>query len=266
MLLFIPVTRADYHLATPLLRLFDALGGIGNHTVVVAVAKEGVPAVDADHILHTASKLGDKVYPMQLADVIEYGWPRNANFIFQEAAMTMAVNKAYGEKCWYFFELDNCPTKPGWLDELQAEYDYRARPCMGVINVTTRSRSGGDNYEDGKHLVGAGIYPPNLFSIASVTKHLHILGDPFDVALQHQVVPLTWATGMIQHNWSTKEYKLDGDKATCENAKDRPASKVYAQPVNLGDRGPLVVHGCKDTSLIQIVSKRYAPQPKNKKT
>jgi hypothetical protein len=110
-------------------------------------------------------------------------------------------------------------------------------------------------------MVGAGIYPPDIFNRARVCRHLHLLPDPFDVAIQTQVVPMTWNTKLIQHNWSTKSYKLEGNKAVCESSTARPTSKDYAQPVNLGPNGPCVLHGCKDTTLHRIISSLVSSAP-----
>lgn len=270
MLLFIPVTRADCHLAAPLLNLMLELGGIGKHSMVIAIAHEGVSGADTEVILSKAAKLGPKVYPITMNPTVEYGWPRSPNLIFQEAAIYVANQAAYGEKCWYFFELDNCPLKEGWLDTLQQEYDAGGKPCMGVINKTMRSkRANGGQYQDGEHLVGTGIYPPNIFLMASICRNLHVLHDPFDVALQLQVVPMTHGTTLIQHNWSTKNYHHVGGGntvAVCETNTSRHTSKDYATGVNLGNPSPVVVHGCKDTSLIQLVLKRHTRQDEEQPT
>jgi hypothetical protein len=253
MLLYVPVTRSDFHLAAPLFRWMKTLGGLGQHPMVVAFAQSGIPDVEAEAIRKALSSLGGSTFVIEQGNHPEYGWPRSANFIFQEAAFYAAQNQAHGQSCWYFYELDNVPLKPGWIDALQAEYEYRERPCMGVVNNTVRK----GNRVTGKHLVGTAIYSPDIFHRASICKHLHLLGDPFDVALEVQIVPLTWDTKLIQHNWSTAKYRLEKDQAFCENAKDRPASKDYARPVTLGERGPLVVHGVKDTSLIRLLEKRF---------
>jgi hypothetical protein len=262
MLLYVPVTRADYHLAAPLFKWMAKIGGLGEHPMVVAVAKDGIPGVEEDILIREAMKLSQQVYRIEMGPHPEYGWPRSPNFIFQEAAIYAANNKAHGQKAWFFYELDCVPLKEGWLDELYEEYLFRERPCMGVINDTVRTTEHTQKVT-GQHMVGAGIYCPDIFTRASICRHLHILGDPFDVAIEAQVVPMTWNTKMIQHNWSTKNYKYDEESgmATCENSQLRPASKDYAKPVDLGPRGPLVVHGVKDTTLIQLLERNFRNPP-----
>lgn len=266
MLLYVPVTRADYHLAAPLFRWMGKIGGLGDHPMVLAVAPSGIPGVEEDALVREALKLSPNVYRIDMGTFPELGWPRNPNFIFQEAAMYAVDNRAHNQKCWYFFELDNVPTREGWLDDLNEEYQYRDRPCMGVINDTVRVTPTGIQRITGKHMVGAGIYPVNYFSQARVCRHLHLLAEPFDVALETQTVPIAWHTKMIQHNWSTCKYRPDPNPKrnwlVCEHSKLRAASKDYAQPVDLGKRGPLVVHGCKDVSLIDALGKNLRNKPK----
>lgn len=263
MLLYVPVTKADYHLAAPLFRWMNKLGGgIGEHPMVLAFAVNGIPDVEAEIIRREALTLGPKVYPVPMGNHPELGWPRSPNFIFQEAAISALNNRAHGQNCWYFWELDNVPLKEGWLDDLQAEYDYRGRPCMGAVNDTFRGPKGGKHA--GKHLVGAGIYPPDYFTVARICRHLHLLGDPFDVALQEQTVPITWPTKLIQHNWSSCKYSYDPAKVcfTCEPSPDRPTPRSYANPVSMKPQGPLVVHGCKDVTLLRGLEKLLKNKPK----
>jgi hypothetical protein len=262
MLLYVPVTKADYHLAAPLFRWMNKLGGIGEHPMVLAFAATGVPDVEAEIIRREAHALSPKAYPITMGNHPELGWPRSPNFIFQEAATYALNNRAHGQNCWYFYELDNVPLREGWLDDLQAEYDYRERPCMGVINNTFRGPKGGKL--SGQHLVGAGIYPPSYFTKARICRHLHLLADPFDVALQEETVPMTWNTKLIQHNWSTHKYAYDATKEhfVCEPSTDRSTSREYATPVSMKPRGPLVVHGCKDVTLIRGLEKLFKNKPK----
>lgn len=262
MLLYVPVTKADYHLAAHLFRWMGKLGGIGEHPMVLAFAATGIPDVEAEIIRREALSLSHKVYPIPMGPHPELGWPRSANLIFQEAATYALNNRAHGQKCWYFFELDNVPLKEGWIDTLQAEYDYRERPCMGPINNTFRGPKGGR--QDGKHLVGTAIYPVDYFTQARICRHLHLLNDPFDVALQEQTVPIAWDTKLIQHNWSTHKYTYDPAKNhfTCEPSTNRVTSREYATPVSVGPLGPLVVHGCKDLSLIKGLEKLLRNKPK----
>jgi hypothetical protein len=262
MLLYVPVSKADYHLAAHLFRWIAKLGGIGDHPMVLAFAPVGIPDVEAEIIRREAATLGRGVYPIPMSNHPELGWPRSANFIFQEAATYALHNKAHGQNCWYFFELDNVPLKEGWLDTLQAEYDYRDRPCMGTVNKTFRGAQGGR--ESGKHLVGTAIYPPDYFTQARICRHLHLLNDPFDVALQEQTVPIAWNTKLIQHNWSTCKYTYDPAKEhfTCEPSTARATSRDYATPVSVGGRGPCVVHGCKDNSLVRGLEKLHRNKAK----
>jgi len=187
---------------------------------------------------------------------VEKGWPMSPNLVFM-AAVRHSVGLVSEGKPWYFFELDNTPLKPSWADMLERAYglaqeQYGAR-FLGVINETRGIFPGIQGENKGKHLVGTSIYPADFFRFSKLTKHLPNTQLPFDVFLQWEVVKQSRETALIQHNWMTKNYRRDqSGNIVCDPDRhaDNPNYARYAQPVK---DAAVVVHGCKDGSLAQLV-------------
>src|SRR5205814_8464243 len=85
-------------------------------------------------------------------------WPQVGNHMFYET--TKALSEHENKDRWYFFESDNWPLYPFWLDDMQAEFDAAAKPFMGAMNITRRVNiETGVSEEAGRHMVGTAIYP-----------------------------------------------------------------------------------------------------------
>jgi hypothetical protein len=247
MLLVIPVTKADQHLAVPLLSLMVKLGGIRPHKILFEFSQT-VPGELRKELEELGAQCGE-VISRELRSTDERGWPRSANSVFSETALHVFTEKGYGEPAWYFFELDNTPMCRDWLGQLQTEYNLAKMPCMGVVNKTFRGTKE-LRKQDGNHLVGTAIYPVDLWSRVKLCRHINTLPDPFDVAMQWEVVPMSHDTVLIQHSWGTHKYVKKGARIECKPVTDRPGNGDYANPVS---PRAVVVHGCKDSSLAKIV-------------
>jgi len=249
MLLTIPVTKADQHLAKPLLSLMVKLGGIRPHKMLLEFSQT-VPGEVRKELEELGAQCGE-MYSRELKTTDERGWPRSANAVFNETALHVFEDRSYNEAAWYFFELDNTPLCRDWVQKLQDEYNLAKMPCMGVVNKTVRG-VGPLRKQDGTHLVGTSIYPVDLWTRVKLCKHLNTLPDPFDVAMQWEVVPMSHHTELIQHNWSTAKYSRKGARITCSPAGSN-GSADYANPVS---PRAVVLHGCKDSSLAKLVEEK----------
>jgi hypothetical protein len=247
MLLVIPVTVADQHLAKPLLSLMVKLGGVRPHKILFEFSQT-VPGEMRKEIEELGAQCG-QTFSRELKTTDERGWPRSANSIFSETALHVFEDRSYGEASWYFFELDNTPMCRDWVQKLQDEYNLAKMPCMGVINRTMRG-SGELRKQAGSHLVGTAIYPVDFWTRVKLCRHINSLPDPWDVALQWEVAPISHPTDLIQHSWGTHKYAKKGARIECKPVTDRPGNDEYANPVS---PRAVVVHGCKDGSLAKIV-------------
>lgn len=249
MLLVIPVTKADQHLAKPLLSLMVKLGGVRPHKILFEFSSV-IPGGLRKELEELGAQCGD-TFSRELKTTDERGWPRSANSVFSETALHVFEDRSYGEAAWYFFELDNTPMCRDWVQKLQDEYNLVKLPCMGVVNRTMRGTAQ-LRRQDGTHLVGTSIYPVDLWSRVRICKHINSLPDPFDVVMQWEVVPMSHNTELIQHSWNSKGYKLRGARITCSSTGKHDSSE-YANPVS---PKAVVVHGCKDSTLAKIVEGR----------
>jgi hypothetical protein len=154
MLLVFPFCRTDAKLAIALAKYFQYLGPYKQHDILLAC-----PDNAADKLEEIQEAFGEqfaKVYTFH-PKIYQDGWPVGPNCMFH--AITNHVAQSINCKCWYMYEPDNTPIKPGWLNTLAVEYDRTARPFMGVIHATYWKRRDGSFYQDGSHLTGSSIYP-----------------------------------------------------------------------------------------------------------
>jgi hypothetical protein len=249
MLLVLPIGQSDFKLAEITANLIATLGGVRPHGIMLAVSAS-CPTDSRIKIEKKLSGVTDQFFSHELTHKDERGWPHSANTVFSEVVRTVSENKGFGHKNWYFFEADNTPLVPGWATALDDEYKLAKMPYMGVKQVTHRG-IGPLRREAGFHMVGTGIYPADMYFSCRLAKHLHILRDPFDVALQWEVVKQMHPTTQILHNWSTHKYVKEGktSQITCQRVRN----EGLPNSVPLENKF-VVVHGCKDGSLAKLIS------------
>ena len=102
-------------------------------------------------------------------------------------------------------------------------------------------------FEDGKHLVGTGIYPYNLSKYTTLHKFLNEW--PWDVFMQWDIAPKAHHTELIQHLWISCNARKQGNSIVTSPVKG------YEDRSLAGEIRPdaVVVHGLKDASLINIL-------------
>lgn len=265
--LFIPVSTADAHLLPTMADVITHLGPNHGHSLFVVYEQE-VSGTEVEGFCKKMQGLFDAVESIQVTTPRK-GWPVGANQMFRETAKVAATK---GE-AWYNFELDNTPTRSGWLTTLEKEYHREQKPFMGAVVPTRGFVQRGDELQPqtfGEHMVGTGIFPPG-FAAASVklpyVDRRMMWGDiePYDIAIRFETTPFAHPTALIQHNLRTINYRKEGDQIVCDN--DPKNSQSHAKPVH---PQAVVVHGCKDGSLAKLIiggedtSKLTAPKPEVK--
>ena len=189
---------------------------------------------------------------------VDVGWPAGPNAMFRAAASAALM---FPNEPWYFFEPDNTPMGPGWLDRLAEAYAKCGKPCMGVLQQSWRLlQPTNERIPAGKHLVGTAVYPTDLKALSH--SFLSCV-DPqsgrviaFDVAMQDDLVAGQHAahTNLIQHNWLTQNYRRDENGVMVCDAKEGRLSGQLGfslpHPVN---ETIAVVHGCKDLTLLRLL-------------
>lgn len=256
MILTVPISGHDVNLLPLvekiLLNDIENEHGFGFHRLIVVPA----PSVAVEGKRFCESVGGSfesaEVVPLKSEPSFDPPWPRNCNQHFYETARI--VNERHPDQPWYFFELDNTPVKYGWLDMLQQEYNAGGKPFCGKVHPTWRLRDGKFQRE-GSHMVGTGVYAGNLFTSSTMIDFIIAGVDPFDVALQGEIMDAWGCTDskVIQHNWSSRHYRREGDEGIVCEMEDPgpyPPDIVHNKPI---EKWTAIVHGCKDGSLARLI-------------
>lgn len=266
MKIIIPVSERDITLATALSELLVLQGGLGAHHGVLLTApnvtsRDGEIASNLQKAFGTFTRV-----PLQ-GGITEVGGPQHpfqphvyaANQMFQSAVRWLANTNNQEE--WYWFEADNVPLNERWADELARDYLTSIalrRPFMGKVlplaiyenkeGVVTIKEDPAQPY-----MMGSGIYPPRLEQYSQLWKSAKSL--PWDVSCQWEIIPKATDTPKIVHNHSTKEYtEIEPNKFICKLVAQPSRSKTE---ITIPEEA-LVFHGCKDTSLLDLVKSEYS--------
>jgi hypothetical protein len=271
MKIIIPVSERDITLATALSELLVLQGGLGAHHGVLLTAPN-VTSRDGEIASNLQRAFGKFTRVPLEGGITEVGGPQHpfqphvyaANQMFQSAVRYLANTDNQDE--WYWFEADNVPLKERWADELSRDYLTSIalkRPFMGKVlplaiyenkeGVVTIKEDAAQPY-----MMGSGIYPARFDRYSQLWKSAKSI--PWDVSCQWEIVPKVTDTPKLLHNHSTKEYKqLDSNTFSCNLVAMPSRSKTE---VTITDEA-LVFHGCKDTSLIEIVKSSIGQKSKS---
>lgn len=248
MLIVLPISKSDAHLAGSLAKVFKALGGLRDFEALVVTHSDCLN--EAEELLSALDCFKDgKMYVYHTH--FPTGWPQGCNAYFRETAFQL--ERMRNDKPWFWFELDNTPLVPGWAQKLWDEYRDSGKPFMGARVPTTRKMSDGTIFVDGMHMMGSGIYPPNLTEHCKLLKYASV--EPWDCFCQHEIEPHMHATTQIQHNWSSCNYRRIG--ATGGVIRCDYRTLPTHPTLNYVRKDAVLVHGCKDDSLREVVLEKY---------
>lgn len=243
MKLVIPVSDVDLEKAKLLAARIIALGGMASeHVIVVSTMRA---AWDIQPVIETLQPGFQTTTLHVLPDECEEGWPESANHLFFGGA-TYLLESGNNEEPFYWFEADCFPVRPGWWSEFKAEYERAGKLYMGCINVSRfYDRETGKEIEDGRHMVGTGIYPSRFLNWCGRIHYLTRI--PWDVHIGPEVAPQCQHTELIAHRWGTCNYRMEGGQLVCDDTKHN--WHKYAAPI---PAAAAVIHGCKDSSLYAL--------------
>ena len=180
-----------------------------------------------------------------------YGWPQGPNHYWKYTIEYLKDNN--NKLPWFWMELDVVPLKYNWADILEKEYKKCNKPCLGTIQDTTTVTSDMLKITIAKHLQGTAVYPPDISKICSVWEYVDKLPTAFDVVTQWEIVPNTADTKLIQQGFRTMNYKIYFNPLIIKGEDNGDMNGVvsFADPI---DPNAVLHHGCKDTSLADIVT------------
>lgn len=257
----VPVSKADLHLLPLWVELYIKLGGSPKQSVwffpTLSCLSEATTA--ATQIASFAKTC--EVIPWSDENINP--WPLAGNNMFIHTVFE--IQKRGDTEPWYFMELDNTMMASGWPDKLEAEYILSGCKFMGAV-VPTRKHPPGKPQEvwidqADTHMVGTGIYPANINHWTDGQYKFARLPDAWDLVIRNYVRRSCHHTRLIDHHWSTINYREEEGKIVCDNDPNNPFGTDHSGAVSAE---AIVVHGSKDGSLQRLVLSRLgdAPIPK----
>jgi hypothetical protein len=245
----------DTRLATSLAKYMEFVGPYKSHEILLACSRDCEASLN-----EIREVIGDqfaRVHTHILANH-KNGWPIGCNMMFN--AVAYHVWTTIDCKCWYFFEADNTPIKPNWINTLSDEYDRVGRPFMGVIHPSYWTHGKGTSeqrvVQDGTHLVGTSIYPKDTPRYSKLFRSIPYAQIPWDVYWQWEIIKHAASTGLIQHEWRTARYKRN--KQTGEIKGERFPKDLLPYDPRPVAPDAVVLHGCKDGTLMHIMRGFFA--------
>lgn len=257
--------------ADKLLAYITELGGVQRHSLLLVTT----PPVNHEPLIALAAGAWADVSHIRLTNEVP-GWPQGPNTLWLAAAAHLDRKGIP----WLHFECDCLPHHPAWLDNLESEYQSCGKPFMGRIHCALDPL--GAPMENHRHMNGAGIYPPNVLRHLPSAQWIDTTplppskpntNAPWDLALRHEMLSQVdgkggYVTGpdgarvsnahhtdMIRFAWKSCHYRFeDGEvKFDCNPAP-------FAVPLDVN--GQSFTHGCKDTTLLDLLTNRMRNERK----
>ena len=251
MLIVLPVSKNDFNSPLNVFGFVSCVKHFApykNHELLVVTRPQDVPY--AKTIYKNVGEHFEKKTLHVFSEDGPTGWPDGPNFYWKKTIEYLKWND--NKLPWLWMELDLIPVKPLWADLLEAEYNKHGKPCLGTLQNTTTVTSDMLRINIGRHLQGTAIYPPRLDEICSVWEYVDRLPKAFDVVCQWEIVPNTADTKLIQQGFRTINYKIYHDPFMIKGEDNGDLNGVIAYDEPLHTEA-VVHHGCKDTSLADIV-------------
>ena len=269
MLVIFPVSHRDISQAVPLAKLIEKLGKAQGHNALVSVSSKCM-ATHSNEVAKFIKALEvsfDKVSFYEVEGNIEPETLAGRSILFPNIIGANAMFKSTVHyvlnnmpEDFYWFELDNCPTRVGWLQELDAEY-YRAKNrkksflgCITNANSYTKMGDGSVVVKEtvNAFMVGTAIYPANLPHFTTLWEAARL--QPWDIKCREEILPHAEHTSKIFHNWGTCNYRVLDTDVVCDKSNKHTPAKLAISLEELFNYA--VVHGCKDLSLQKLVLDR----------
>lgn len=247
----IPVSNHDKHLLPTFVKVLQHFGGLEEASLCFFTT----PSAKAE-AHEAANALNATVHTFEVD--FAGGWPVASGSHF--AATVFTIPNIGWNGPWLWMELDMLPVKRGWVQAIRNGYTLCGSPFMGNVVPTAWVEEGKLVVkEDDLMMMGCGVYPANMDRDQRFRPLLSDLvkppprnpNTPFDFYLRHAMSQAGIAnTTLIADMWQTCEYKRTGKGITC---KPVPLDKPRRERGGLVPPEAVIVHGCKDGSLAELV-------------
>lgn len=256
MKLVIPVSKSDRALIPNLYLAFDKFTISSKHDLVVVGSKD----VESD-ALDISNTLKSK-FSTSTVHIIpnnNLGWPMACNHHWQNTCYFLNASKNNSPFLW--FELDSTPVKDGWLDAIAVEYHkdtttavYEKRPARKFLGNKERNYEGKNGEllpesSAGNRMAPVGVYPPEICQAPTINS-LNTTMRHWASVHQWYCVPSLIDSDLIQNNWRTKNYRKENEIIVCDSIANLAWDVHFNKPMG---ENAVLVHGCKDGSLIKLL-------------
>lgn len=257
MKLVIPVSRHDIHALPNLIDTLIHLGGLSEHNCFFFHA----PSV-LEQVHEQAERLRPHMAEVEVKQALyepDFGMPMDGGVLFFGAVFNLGRMQNQDPFLW--LEVDSSPLVPGWLDLIQNDYKAEGKACYGNIVPLPFIKNGALEMRPGEeYMMAVGVYPPFMHADESIRPLIQDLGNPpssnpkenFDTYIRGGIKAIGWTNSdLIADMWNTHEYEQTAEGITC---KARPTDKLVRSRGGLVPATAVLVHGCKDESLRQLVT------------
>ena len=176
------------------------------------------------------------------------GWPMGPNAYWKKTIDFLYIAK--NKEPWLWMETDLVPIKKNWATILEKEYKRAGKPFMGCVEPNRVFTNDGQELIHGEHLVGIGIYPPDIDKYSENWKHVDRCNVAFDWVCGYEMVPHTHRSPMILNNFRTVKYRIDDGEIVCSDIQPKVTRGTYARSIT---SEVVLHHGCKDGSLVELM-------------
>lgn len=256
MKIVIPVSRHDSHRLEKLVDVLLRFGGLEDHSIMFHPTPDAV-----EETYRQAGRMG--LYRPEIVPTDRNfvgGAPAACNQHF--ASAVFALGKQGNRLPWLWFEVDMLPVCADWAAKLQREYYAAGKPLMGTVvqlpywnfDTKTLTLNSGDLM-----MMGCSVYPHGMEKDQNLSPLVLSLSyppprnpeGPFDVFLRHGFKHAGWSdTKLISDQWNTCNYRSENGQWVCESM---PVGERFRQRGGVISPDAVLVHGCKDDSLYELV-------------
>lgn len=214
------------------------------------------------------------------------GWPLAPNVFFWHCANFMFQKNP--NIPWQLVELDCLPLRSNAYDAVAGQYMNCGLPFFGSISPTpfrvTESLldNGRPNPDYGKitnpllgksdvMMSGCGIYPGNLMKhplfigmMASFMQGMDSIDMPWDMFLRGAMKATGMAhTDLLAQHWNTGSYRIEDGQIVCDGRNEHESQQPGWEIRKCGGivhPAAAMIHGCKDTSLRDLILNGQIPE------
>lgn len=246
--------------------LFLQFGGLLDHSAVIIHAPN-VKKVAQDEYDRLRDVFGKLDIVQITADLSNPQAVVNQNVMFYHTVMNLARLK--NNQPWIYFEADATFTSKDAPNKLQNAYRAAGKPYFGnVVNLPMVVNGVLETETAEEMMMGVGVYPPDMVNLDNPIRPLVIdlgkqvgnPGVPFDIYLRGEMRLTGWAnTDLIADQWNTHKYRAVEGGFECEAA---PIDRLVRNRGGFVSSKALVIHGCKDKSLYELLKGGKVSEPK----